>query len=45
MQAKSNILRNNQWVNKEIRGKKYLETNGNGSTIVQDVGDTTHKQF
>ena len=35
----NNMLLNNQWINKEIKEKikKYLETNKNGNTNIQNL--------
>ena len=34
----NNILLNNQWITEEIRGiKKYLETNENKNTMIQNL--------
>ena len=37
----NNIQLNNQWVKKEIKeeSRKYLETNENGNTTLQDLWD------
>ena len=37
-----NMLLNNQWVTEEIKEeiKKYLETNENGNTTIQNLWDT-----
>ena len=39
----NNMLLKNQWVNKEIKKeiKKYLETNDNEDTTIQNLWDTT----
>ena len=38
----SNMLLNNEWVNKEIKDeiKRYLQTNGNENTTIQNLWDT-----
>ena len=38
----NDILLNNKWVTEEIREeiKKYLETNENGNTMIQNLWDT-----
>ena len=38
----NNTLLNNEWVNNEIKGeiKRYLETNENEDTIIQNTWDT-----
>ena len=37
----NNMLLQNHWINEEIRGKirKYLETNENGNTTLQNLWD------
>ena len=35
------MLLNNQWITEEIKeGKKYLETNDNENTMIQNLWDT-----
>ena len=38
----SNTLLNNQWITEEIKEeiKKYLETNNNNDTMIQNLWDT-----
>ena len=42
MEVKNMVL-NNEWVNQEIKEeiKKYMETNGNENTMVQNLWDAT----
>ena len=35
----NSILLNNQWVNEEIKEKKYMETNKNDNTMVHNLWD------
>ena len=37
-----NILLNNEWVNQEIKEKKYMESNENESAIAQNLCDAAN---
>ena len=37
----NNMLINNHWVTEEVKIKKYLETNQNKNTMIQNLWDAT----